>query len=513
MRKSTSKQSHPPSPFLCKCTHMKHVLHILALMHHPTKISFHITTLSSLAKLAHVCISFTSFLVFAFLDLLDQVLCPVFAFLDRLMDENTAAPCYCHQVPSLSDHQMQQQLDKKKKEKKIIGDGRVLQTKLVIDTEANIVSEYVSDAFVSKLEKLEDLTGVTLSRKESDCSGMSGAVTVPKNCVVGAKSSIIPARKARWSDCACSTCSSCPTNGEDLLHVQVVGTRDFDRADNNVIFIHGFLSSSSFWTDTVLPQLPETIRASYRLFAVDLLGFGKSPKPTNCLYTHADHIDMLRRSVIERYGIRKFHVVAHSMGCTVALALAGYEPSAVQSVTLISPPYFLATSGTLPAEYTMQQVAPKKVWPLVAFGASVMSWYEHLGRAVCLVICKHHHFWEPLAAFVSNHLLGLRQVLQKPFFHDFMQHTHHSAWHIFHNTFCPSAYAIQIFMRILQEQGQRVRIIHGDSDSICPIQCSMDLSQCYSNVVLSVIPGAGHLTVVVGREHDLATELTQEILR
>jgi pimeloyl-ACP methyl ester carboxylesterase len=72
-------------------------------------------------------------------------------------------------------------------------------------------------------------------------------------------------------------------------------TGDFDRADNNVIFVHGFLSSSSFWADTVLPQLPETIRASYRLFAVDLLGFGKSPKPTNCLYTHADHIDMIRR--------------------------------------------------------------------------------------------------------------------------------------------------------------------------------------------------------------------------
>ncbi len=251
------------------------------------------TVRSLLVKLADVCISFMSFLVFALLDLLDRVLCPVFAFLDRLRDENTAAPCYCHQVPSLSDHQMQQQLDKKK-EKKRIGDDRVLQTKLVLDTEANIVSEYgdfwsgpsntlfvrkqgrkrvhflalhrslsaeaielakrannaassqreederrrygsgreertamdplrrvISDAFVSKLE---DLTGVTLSRKESDCSGMSGAVTVPKNCVVGAKSSIIPARKTRWSDCACGTCSSWQTNGEDLLHVQVVGT-------------------------------------------------------------------------------------------------------------------------------------------------------------------------------------------------------------------------------------------------------------------------------------------------
>ncbi len=47
------------------------------------------TVRSLLAKLADFCISCMSLLVFAFLDLLDQVLCPVFAFLDRLMDENT----------------------------------------------------------------------------------------------------------------------------------------------------------------------------------------------------------------------------------------------------------------------------------------------------------------------------------------------------------------------------------------------------------------------------------------
>jgi pimeloyl-ACP methyl ester carboxylesterase len=56
--------------------------------------------------------------------------------------------------------------------------------------------------------------------------------------------------------------------------------------------------------------------------------------------------------VIERYGIRKFHVVAHSMGCTVALALAGYDPSAVQSVTLISPVRHLSD----PSSYTFQHI-------------------------------------------------------------------------------------------------------------------------------------------------------------
>lgn len=68
-----------------------------------------------------------------------------------------------------------------------------------------------------------------------------------------------------------------------------------DDAENNVIFIHGFCSSSSFWADTVFPFLSETIGSSHRLFAVDILGFGKSPKPANCMYSNADHVDMIRR--------------------------------------------------------------------------------------------------------------------------------------------------------------------------------------------------------------------------
>ncbi len=58
--------------------------------------------------------------------------------------------------------------------------------------------------------------------------------------------------------------------------------------------------------------------------------------------------------MIERYGIRKFHVVAHSMGCTVALALAGHEPSAVQSITLISPVSHLSDPSSYIFQHIMQ---------------------------------------------------------------------------------------------------------------------------------------------------------------
>lgn len=108
-------------------------------------------------------------------------------------------------------------------------------------------------------------------------------------------------------------------------------------AENNVIFLHGFLSSSSFWTDSVMPALPQDIRANHRLFAMDILGFGKSPKPSSCFYTLADHIRIIERSLLQPHGIQKFHLVAHSMGCILALALAAQFPAAVRSITLLAP--------------------------------------------------------------------------------------------------------------------------------------------------------------------------------
>lgn len=68
-------------------------------------------------------------------------------------------------------------------------------------------------------------------------------------------------------------------------------------------------------------------------------------------------------------------------------------------------------------------------------------------------------------------------------------------------------------MKALQKAGKHVRVIHGDDDNICPLQCGVDLKGAYSNVSLSVIPGANHVSILVGREHHMALELEEEILR
>lgn len=106
-----------------------------------------------------------------------------------------------------------------------------------------------------------------------------------------------------------------------------------DRGDD-AIFIHGFTSSSSFWAQTVFP---EPAAANHRLFAVDLLGFGDSPKPVNCTYTLRDHVEAIERSLIDTLHLSSFHLVSHSMGCTIAIALAAKHPARVKSITLVAP--------------------------------------------------------------------------------------------------------------------------------------------------------------------------------
>lgn len=68
-------------------------------------------------------------------------------------------------------------------------------------------------------------------------------------------------------------------------------------------------------------------------------------------------------------------------------------------------------------------------------------------------------------------------------------------------------------MNSLLKSGKRVRVIHGDNDDMCPLQCSLDLSQRYSNVSLSTIKRANHITVVLGREEAMATDIEEEIRR
>lgn len=74
-------------------------------------------------------------------------------------------------------------------------------------------------------------------------------------------------------------------------------------------------------------------------------------------------------------------------------------------------PYYSVPKGVQATQYVMRKMAPKEVWPPMAFAASVASWYEHLSRTVSLVLCKNHHLLEFLTKLLTRNRYLLRHLL------------------------------------------------------------------------------------------------------
>jgi pimeloyl-ACP methyl ester carboxylesterase len=82
-----------------------------------------------------------------------------------------------------------------------------------------------------------------------------------------------------------------------------------------IFLIHGFPTSSWDWA-----PLWNDLGASYRLVALDLLGFGFSDKPNPHTYSIMEQADLCEALVRER-ALEEFHVLAHDYGDTVAQEL------------------------------------------------------------------------------------------------------------------------------------------------------------------------------------------------
>jgi len=96
-----------------------------------------------------------------------------------------------------------------------------------------------------------------------------------------------------------------------------------------LVLLHGLLECSAMWN-----ALINDLHPSYRIITIDLLGHGKSA----CLHEEQTIEDMAEavKAVLDHLNIFKAHVVGHSMGGYVALALAEIVPELFTSFVLLN---------------------------------------------------------------------------------------------------------------------------------------------------------------------------------
>lgn len=103
-----------------------------------------------------------------------------------------------------------------------------------------------------------------------------------------------------------------------------------------VVLLHG-IASSSVTFENVIPLISGT----HRVIALDLLGFGESPRPEKASYSLSEHAAAVTRSLRRLRLRRPFVLVGHSMGALIAIRITASKPRWISKVVAVSPPIYV----------------------------------------------------------------------------------------------------------------------------------------------------------------------------
>lgn len=112
----------------------------------------------------------------------------------------------------------------------------------------------------------------------------------------------------------------------------------FCRPDNpksTILLIHGLGTSWRTWKP-LEPYLPKDTQ----VIAIDMLGFGNSPKPDWKSYNAHDQATSIAATLRHESITHLDIVIGHSMGSLAAVELAKKYPKLAQSLILCSPPIY-----------------------------------------------------------------------------------------------------------------------------------------------------------------------------
>ena len=125
-----------------------------------------------------------------------------------------------------------------------------------------------------------------------------------------------------------------------------------------VVMIHGNPTWSYLWRNVI----PEVVATGHRAIAVDLIGLGRSDKPTEMSdFSVARHVEWTRSALIDVLDLRDITFVLHDWGGIVGLRTLHHHPDRIARVCLTNSGMFLRD----PAEPMPEKIEPKG--PFAAF--------------------------------------------------------------------------------------------------------------------------------------------------
>lgn len=117
------------------------------------------------------------------------------------------------------------------------------------------------------------------------------------------------------------------TVGDDLIHYEVLGR------GRQVVLVHGWVGSWRYWIPTM-----QQLQSSYRVYALDLYGFGDSSK-NPMRYNLEQQVELLS-DFLNDLGLPKVALIGHGLGALIGAEYARRYSDRVARMMAISAPLF-----------------------------------------------------------------------------------------------------------------------------------------------------------------------------
>lgn len=223
-------------------------------------------------------------------------------------------------------------------------------------------------------------------------------------------------------------------------------------ARHTYVFIHGVGDTADMWAD-LIANLP--VNVNY--IAMDLVGFGRSPKPGWATYNAKMQARSVLRTCLANGIFGPVSVIGHSLGGLVAVEFAKRYPLAVRRLYLCSPPIYDTDHGHKIKR--LQQNVLRRLYQELAKNPNVVLSAYALGKKIRIINQSLDVSPETLPAFLAS--------LQ-------------------------TSIVNQDTMRLIQKLKLPITIIDGQFDVLTVNVVLREIVERHDNMTLVTIP-AGHI--------------------
>ena len=226
-----------------------------------------------------------------------------------------------------------------------------------------------------------------------------------------------------------------------------------------VVLVHGFGASSDNWN-----RMAGRLTKKYRVIAPDMPGWGQSTRIDSVSYAYPQQVERLHQ-FLSALGLKRFHLIGHSMGGFISSAYAARYPEEVITLGLIAP-------------HGMAEPEPSELARSVAQGDNwlVAGNVTEFNRLLDKVFAKRPYMPKSVLKLFAEY--AIRGSAKSARIFDEMQ------------TNDPS------LAERLPHIEAAALIVWGDQDRVLHVSSAELFRQGIRNSELLVIPGSGHMPLI-----------------